>query len=126
MKSLFTLFFTVFSLVSSAQIERGGFGHFQSGPVGGNFQRLEDYMKGKSDFGMTSISGSGLIAGGAGFGIIRNVLIGGQGLAASYVVSGPKNVNISFGFATGMFSMGYIIYSKDKFFVYLFSYFVWR
>jgi hypothetical protein len=118
MKSLFTLFFTVFSLVSSAQIERGGFGHFQSGLIGGNFERLKDYMKGIPELNQTSISGGGSLAGGTGYGIVRNILIGGSGLATAHVVSGPNNANITLGFASGMFSIGYIIYAKNKFFIY--------
>lgn len=106
------------TLFAHAQIESGGFGHFQTGPTTGNFNKMENYLSGISNLSPSTISRGGMLAGGAGYGIVRNVLIGGQGLAANYVVSGSDNANISISYGTGMFSMGYIVYATNKFFCY--------
>lgn len=118
MKSLFLLLFSALSLPVLAQIEGGGFGHFQVGPSAGKFGSMEQYLNNMNSLSPVAISRGGMMAGGAGYGIVRNLLIGGQGMAVSHVVSNSENASIMMSCGTGMFSMGYIVYSRNKMFLY--------
>ena len=92
----------------------GGFGHFNLSLRFPQISDLSDYLKNK---GYGELKGYFVSTGGSGYGVIKKVLIGGEG--GSFISASVRNESLkrtaridgSFGF----FDIGYLLYSNKRF-----------
>jgi hypothetical protein len=111
------LFLLVFYFLSSTNIAfaiSGGIGYFSFGlGYGTNFSDMNKILKNET---FPTISPGGIQLGGGGFGIIKNITVGGEGYGF-FVLSQPeaKNLKISFGGGFGTFNFGYVVYNTKSF-----------
>ena len=111
------LFLLVFYFLSSTNIAfaiSGGIGSFSFGPVyGTNFSGMNKLLDKK---GFSTASPFGIQWGGVGFGIIKNIIVGGEGYVF-FVLPQPeaKDLKVSFGGALGTFNLGYVVYNTKSF-----------
>ena len=116
------LFLLVFYFLSSTNIAfaiSGGIGSFSFGPVyGTNFSDMNKLLDKK---GFSTASPFGIQWGGVGFGIIKNIIVGGEGYVF-FVLPQPeaKDLKVSFGGALGTFNLGYVAYNTKSFILYPF------
>jgi hypothetical protein len=116
------LFLLVFYFLSSTNIAfaiSGGIGSFSFGPVyGTNFSDMNKLLDKK---GFSTASPFGIQWGGVGFGIIKNIIVGGEGYVF-FILPQPeaKDLKVSFGGALGNFNLGYVVYNTKSFILYPF------
>jgi hypothetical protein len=111
------LFLLVFYFLSSTNIAfamSGGIGYFSFGPAyGTNFSDMNNLLDKK---GFSTASPFGIQWGGGGFGIIKNIIVGGEGYGF-FVLAQPeaKNLSVNFGGGFGTFNFGYVVYNTKSF-----------
>ena len=99
----------------------GGIGYFSFGPAyGTGFSDMNSLLDKK---GFPTASPFGMQWGGGGFGIIRNIIVGGEGYGF-FVLSQPESKNLSlrmnFGGGFGTFNFGYVVYNTKSFILFPF------
>ncbi len=115
----FFLLLTFFSYENNVFAISGGVGYFSFGPAyGTSFSDMNSLLDKK---GFSTVSPFGIQWGGGGFGIIKNIVVGGEGYGF-FVLSQPesKNLSVDFGEGFGTFNFGYVVYNTKSFILFPF------
>jgi len=117
MKKIFiTAALIVAGLSATAQVApvNGGAGHFRFGYANYQMKGMNNWLNDrypqlKNDF---------IAIGGGGYGIINNLVIGGEGLGARGTTVTKDTLSITPVIGSGMFNLGYLVYHRHNLLVY--------
>lgn len=119
MKAKFLILFTGIILLSAWSSESfsqsfGGVGFFKPGFQTMQFDQLNSHLPTSGP----QISNRPLTTAGAGYGVMANIVIGGEGgsVHAGSFTKGDQQIDLAGGF--GFFSLGYIVVNKKKVIIY--------
>jgi len=99
------------------KIVRGGAGYFS---LGGSIIDIDALNSRLENKGYPKFSKNFFSLGGGGYGIIGNIIIGGEGHGLIEKETSSNSCGVSFACGYGFFDIGYIIYSTEKLFLYPF------
>ncbi|MDX5348974.1 MAG: hypothetical protein LPK19_17215 [Hymenobacteraceae bacterium] len=93
----------------------GGFGQFNIGVLHTDYSALNSRLE---TMGYSGLDETELVTGGSGYGVIKKLIIGGEGYATRVQKSSANNVKVEAHTEGGMFQLGYVAYGKNHLLLY--------
>lgn len=102
------------TLHSQSGVINGGAGHFRFGYANYNLKVMNNWLPDRQP----TLKNDFIMIGGGGYGIINNVVVGGEGLGARGTVVTKDTLSITPTMGMGIFNIGYVIFQSNKLLVY--------